>query len=229
MSRMNLLKWILYFILVLIAIGIYECNRNYGDLFDSTSITELQANWHKHEGAILRAKHYYDSIVPPRFEVYVEFNRKGTVDFYVAASDQNAKNGRTLWFQDWDIDFESYTPPAPTAWDSTEYAPRTKNLGVVLETIGWTTDTFKEVGRRLSDANCISIQSGEPVQMGFKRSGLGKYFYDLYATPISPDRMNSFNDSCRYVFQNDTLVFEYGGGAIGPQCFPDFQGSRKRN
>ena len=29
-----------------------------------------------------------------------------------------------------------------------------------------------------------------------------------------------FNDSCQYILVDKSLALEYGGGAIGPQCFP---------
>lgn len=84
--------------------------------------------------------------------------------------------------------------------------------------LGWNEEKFRLLKEKLDDANCISIADGEPVQVGFKRSGLGMYFFNIFQKKET-DR-NLFNDGCQYILINNKLALEYGGGAIGSQCFP---------
>lgn len=72
---------------------------------------------------------------------------------------------------------------------------------------------------RLDAAHCISVRNGLPCRIGFQRSGMGMYFYDLFPTPMSDSVRSRYNDSCTYIAYSPTVVLEYGGGAVGPQCF----------
>jgi hypothetical protein len=42
-----------------------------------------------------------------------------------------------------------------------------------------------------------------------------KFFDD----PIADSLKIKYNDGCTYILVDNRLVLEYGGGAIGPQCF----------
>ena len=77
----------------------------------------------------------------------------------------------------------------------------------------------------MDKANCTSIASGDPCQIGFQRSGLGKYYYNLFNKPIPDNLKKKYNDSCTYILFKDTVVLEWAGGAIGNQCFPDLKNS----
>jgi hypothetical protein len=90
----------------------------------------------------------------------------------------------------------------------------------VIRTIGWTQQTLKELKQKLDKANCIQIESGEPTKIGWQRSVMGMYFYNVFDKPIQDSLKSRYNDSCTYILYNDKLVLEYGGGAVGSQCFP---------
>jgi hypothetical protein len=49
---------------------------------------------------------------------------------------------------------------------------------------------------------------------------MGKYYYNIFDRPIPDSLKAEYNDSCTYILYNDKVVLEYGGGAVGPQCFP---------
>jgi len=49
---------------------------------------------------------------------------------------------------------------------------------------------------------------------------MGMYSYNVFDKTIADSLKNHYNDSCTYILYNDKLVLEYGGGAIGSQCFP---------
>src|SRR6185436_642280 len=105
-----------------------------------------------------------------------------------------------------------------TNWSLSVNSEKTAQL---LNKLGWTTETLKMLKRKLDQANCISINSEEPVTIGYQRSGMGKYFYKLYDQPLSESKKKEYNDGCQYIYFQDNVVLEYGGGAIGPQCFPE--------
>ena len=53
------------------------------------------------------------------------------------------------------------------------------------------------------------------------RSGMGKYSLKLFDIDLTNDQIKQYNDGCTYIFYKKNIVLEYGGGAVGSQCFPD--------
>ncbi|GAB3660062.1 hypothetical protein GCM10027594_30570 [Hymenobacter agri] len=138
---------------------------------------------------------YINTIVPADKSVEIEFDGRRTIPiFHVSDHETRSSN--------WDV-----------PWDS----PKADTL---LHTLGWTRQTLTTLQDRLDEAGCISITSGEPCVIGFQRSGMGKYSYDLFAHPLSDSLKAEYTDGCSYIFYRSNVVLEYGGGAIGPQCFP---------
>jgi hypothetical protein len=95
----------------------------------------------------------------------------------------------------------------------------TERMDSIIKPMGWTRETLKKLKDKLDDANCIQIESGEPTKIGFQRSGMGMYSFNVFDKPIQDSQKANYNDSCTYIMVNDKLVLEYGGGAIGSQCF----------
>jgi hypothetical protein len=91
----------------------------------------------------------------------------------------------------------------------------------MLRSINWNDATLKIIKKLLIDANCISIENGEVFDIGFARSGLGLYSYLLFNTDLNADQIQRNNDGCNFIFYKKNIVLKYGGGAVGPQCFPD--------
>ena len=89
----------------------------------------------------------------------------------------------------------------------------------IIKPMGWTRETLKTLKEKLDKANCIQIESGEPAKIGFQRSGMGMYSFNVFDNPIPDSLRNNYNDSCTYIMATDRLVLEYGGGAVGSQCF----------
>lgn len=50
---------------------------------------------------------------------------------------------------------------------------------------------------------------------------MGKYSYLIFDRPLSEAEKKDYDDKCEYIFYKENIVLEYGGGAIGTQCFPD--------
>ncbi|QRQ63852.1 hypothetical protein [Sphingobacterium multivorum] len=50
-------------------------------------------------------------------------------------------------------------------------------------------------------------------------SRMERYSFNVFDKPIADSLKTAYNDGCTYIMVNDRLVLEYGGGAIGSQCF----------
>jgi hypothetical protein len=170
-------------------------------LFDKTySVNDLINNYNERKAEIYEVKHYINKVKPKFKDIDIEFDGNN-IGLTIMPTD----TGRGS-----DI----------TVSGGHDLKLGTKKLDSLLYTIGWNNEVIKTLQDKLESANCISVKSGEPSQIGFKRSGFGMYFYNVFDTPISPDVKKMYSDTCAYIYLNRYLILEYGGGAIGPQCFP---------
>jgi len=162
--------------------------------------TNYQNIWH--------LKVLYDSLVPKGLRVYVEFKPKEvffykgeSIDLWCSAID-SAGNNKSV-FQEWSLELTS------------------PKLDSLLKIVGWQRSAIVMIKKALQKANCISITNGEPSEIGFARSGMGKYFYSLFSTALTLKHIAEYNDKCTYIYYKRNIVLQYGGGAVGSQCFPD--------
>lgn len=156
---------------------------------------ELIDNYNKRSKQIAELKSYINKIVPANKKVDIEFDGEKQLSiFHVIENDTNDNN--------WDLKISS------------------NKVDTLLIKLGWTYETLATLKAKLDAANCISVQNGEPCNIGFQRSGMGKFFYNIFEKPIPDSLQIKYNDSCTYILYTDKVVLEYGGGAIGPQCFP---------
>lgn len=65
----------------------------------------------------------------------------------------------------------------------------------------------------------MRTDSDESFCVGFRRIGMGIYFYQIYHKPLSLDEQREINESDASILYTPYVVFRYGGGAIGPQNF----------
>jgi hypothetical protein len=171
-------------------------------MFDKEyTTTGLISNFYEKKAEIYELKRYFASRVPAKTIVEIEFKDDEKIARFGVYPGKDEAD-QTVKFLDWNLDVNS------------------KKVATVLKTIGWTPQTLKMIKRKLDAANCISIQSGDPAKIGFKRSGMGMYFFDVFDKPVSDSLKARYNDSCTYIYANRKLVLEYGGGAVGSQCFP---------
>lgn len=190
---LGILGAIIYIIMFLAAFGVFD--KDY-------SVTELKSNFEKNKTEIYALKKYFNNIVPKNKQVEIEFENNRTLfrfGIYPLDTTPMSKNGFN--FLEWDLKINS------------------KKMDSIIKIIGWSRETLKMIKEKLDKAACISIESGEPAKIGFKRSGLGKYYFNVYDKPISDSIKSTLNDSSNYIFGNDKMILEYGGGAIGPQSF----------
>jgi len=162
---------------------------------------ELIENFDKKQAEIYSLKNYYNSIVPQNKFVEIEFeNNRELSRFGIATLDKTNENFERT-FLEWNLQIN------------------TLRMDSILSTIGWNRTTLKNLKEKLDNANCIQIQSGEPTQIGFKRSGMGMYSFIVFEKPMTDSLKIIYQDTCSYIIANDRLILEYGGGVLGPQCF----------
>jgi hypothetical protein len=173
-----------------------------------SSKNELVDNYEKHSQEIIALKMEYSKLVPDSFIVSIEFNPENkiistpeSIDLKIYRKNPNGRS--TVVNQGWNLDKES------------------EKLAEMLLKLGWNQNTLNEIKELLDSANCESIENGKRATIGFARSGMGKYFYKVFDKNLTDNEIKEYNDGCTYIYYKDNIVLEYGGGAVGPQCFPD--------
>ena len=184
-----------------------------------SSKKELVENFEYKKDEIQRLKIEYQKFIPKNYIVEIEFkpeNKIFTIDEEITikiyklknqsrkenSNDDQRNDGLKVVSQNWNL------------------KPNSQELDNVIKSIGWTNHTLYEIKKLLKEANCISIQNGEITTVGFARSGMGKYSYRIFNKSLNEKEKKEYNSGgCEYIFYKDNIVLEYGGGAIGSQCF----------
>lgn len=84
---------------------------------------------------------------------------------------------------------------------------------------------LKKLEEDLDNVGCVGIRVDNYGKNGygkllFRRKDLGLYSYRLYYETLPKEKQDSLNTDYRFIVYNDSVVFEYGGGAFGSQDFP---------
>ena len=172
----------------------------------TSSKKQLVSNIDSNFAKINYLKTEYSKLVPGGYIVSIEFNPANEIAMMKESIDlriEHISNGQTDVKQEWNLEYNSH------------------KLNQMLKPLNWTNETIHSIKQLLSDANCVSIKNGEITTVGFARSGMGKYFFKLFNNDLTGDEIKQYNDGCTYIYYKKNIVLEYGGGAIGPQCFPD--------
>jgi hypothetical protein len=171
--------------------------------FDKTySPTDLVENYNERKAEIQDLKRFFGKMVPNDTFVEIEFaNNDQLFRFGIASLNSSGKPDYETMILEWDLKVNS------------------EKMDSLIKPLGWTQQTLKTLKEKLDRADCIQIESGEPTKIGFKRSGMGMYFFNVFDSPMADSLINHYNDSCTYLYIDKNLVLEYGGGAVGTQCF----------
>jgi len=169
----------------------------YIGVFDRNySKKDLIENYNLKSKEITEVRNYIKTTTPDNKAVMIEFDgNQKLVYFHVTVDDR----------RDWN-------------YDLLINSPKTDSL---LHKLGWTQETLSTLKSKLDNANCISVESGEPCTIGYQRSGMGMYHYKIFNQTLNDSLKKQYNDGCTYIYYKDNVVLEYGGGAIGRQCFED--------
>lgn len=138
-------------------------------------------------------KNYANSIDPQHKIREIEFEFIENKFFSITINGTDATNGSH--------DMESWQPA-----DS------------LLKATPWTKQTLTALKEKLDKVNCRSIKTGEPFVIGHESIDAQRFYYNLFNKP--PD--SSYNDICRYVRYNDTVVLEFKHiSKFDSECFPN--------
>lgn len=166
-----------------------------GPSYDKQDLIE---NYEIKSQEIIEVKSYFKSILPENTYVSIEFdNDKELGVFHVEVDSTYQSN--------WNLKIKSH------------------KVDSLLTELNWTTKELKNLKEKLDKANCISISGrNDPIIIGWQRSGMGKFSYLIFDQNLDENKIKDYNDGCLNVFYKDNIVLQYGGGAIGMQCFPEF-------
>lgn len=146
---------------------------------------------------------YFRSIVPKNFDIYIEFIDYQKIDFWVFKTDGKSQENI---IQVWNTDIHN------------------KEIQNVMRMLDWNDYEIIVLREKIYDANCISISNSKnETEVGYKRSGMGKYNFEIFEVPIPYENWKNYNDSCTYLMIDSLNVIEYGGPAFGSQCMPKQQ------
>lgn len=165
---------------------------------------DLIQNYKAKQAELEELKRHIKTIVPPDMAIFIEFEgRNSLAIFHLTSYSATGKNHDENW----------------------NLAINAEKTTFLLKQLGWTIETLNSLKTKLDRANCISIASDSktdsPVSIGYQRSGWGKYSYLLFHQPLTEKQKKDYIDGCAAIYFQEKVVLEYGGGAVGPQCFPD--------
>lgn len=188
---------------------------------DSKGKADLIENYEKKTSEIITLKDYFENIVPENFKVKIRYKSADVVDLAVYEKLTDS-SGNELLFRKWDIDIFDYDEEPQTDYER-KYHGKTNSLEIVKDKLSWTDTTFEELYAKLESANCIGISNWKPIEIEYGYNGLGVYSYKVFDQNLDDGEVAKFNDGCQDVFYKKNVVLSYGGGAVGMQCFEDFQ------
>jgi len=200
-------KFLKYFLIVLASVGglfligfvvmYFMIAAAFGSFDKTYSTSELKHEYYSKEKEISELINYYNHIKPKDYWVDIEFKDDDMLErLRITSKDSISK----VVHQEWNV------------------SSKILQSDGLKDLLKWNEDDVTELKIKLDKANCISVEDGEPIKIGFKRSGLGMYSFNVFQD-IQTDR-SEYNGRCEYVLVDRNLMLEYGGGAIGPQCFP---------
>ncbi len=172
-----------------------------GPFYDKSDLIE---NYEERTEAIIDVKNYFKSILPDSARVDIEFENDNKLGIFHVRTDNNDQNN-------WNLRIKSH------------------RVDSLLSELKWTTKQLETLKEKLDNANCISISGRNPVVIGWQRSGLGKFSYDIFDNNLKASQLEQYNNGCTYIYYKDNIVLEYGGGAIGSQCFAEFYQDKRKN
>jgi hypothetical protein len=171
-----------------------------------SSKKELVENIKSNYASVAALKTGYEKLVPKIFFVSIEFDAAEnllSMPESISLTIEKKIGKDSVPMQDWNLPYHS------------------DKLDEMLKVVGWSYETLKAIKKLLDAAHCISIENREITDIGFARSGMGKYSYLLFDKDLTREQIKKYNDGCSAIFYKKNIVLEYGGGAIGPDCFPD--------
>jgi hypothetical protein len=93
----------------------------------------------------------------------------------------------------------------------------------LMTLVGLSEEEYKNIRKQLKDMDCLGIGfsqlSSDRMTIYFCREGMGGYSYNIYSRPLTEKEKSKAIEDLALIPYNEYCIFEYGGGAIGPQTF----------
>ncbi|MBO9675800.1 MAG: hypothetical protein J7577_20305 [Sphingobacteriaceae bacterium] len=166
--------------------------------FDSHySKQDLVRNFRSKTKEIYELKAYAELVIPKDKSVTIEFQDDNEL-FIFHLSDEKGRS------YNWNIKVNS------------------KKADSLLAELRWTKQTLTQLKEKMDNANCVFVENGEPFTVGYQRSGMGMYLYNLFDKPLTDSLKNIYDDGCAHILYNEKVALEFSGGAVGQQCFDGY-------
>ena len=183
--------------------------------------SDLIANYEERKSEIAESMEHFNKIVPENFKVRIRFESSDEIDLVVYESpNDSAKN--ELLFRKWNIEIDNYEEE-PQSDNDRKYNGKTNSFELAKSKLNWTNETISQLYQKLASADCIGISNWEPMEIEYGYNGLGVYSYKIFDKKLSEEQMEEYDNGCSNIYYKDNVVLSYGGGAIGMQCFEDYQ------
>ena len=125
-------------------------------IFDTLEITyrktDLIENYALKSREIDELKKYVELITPKHKTVSIEFDNNHNIGIFHVIEEGNYDGN-------WNVPINSL------------------KADTLLSKLHWNRQILKTLKEKLDKANCISVNTDKPFTVGFKRSGMGMYFY----------------------------------------------------
>lgn len=199
--------------LLIILIFLSSCGMN--------SIEGMKNNIDKKSNEITDLKNYFNEIVPDNYIVRIQYNSSSNVDLFVYEPIQDSTEREKLFGQ-WDVDLDIYQETHQTEYEK-KYHGKTKSLEIVKNKLNWTSETFSELYKKLEEAHCIGICNRKPIEIEYGFSGMALLSFLVFDENLSIEQQEEYSDDCMSMFYKDNIVLNYGSGATGSLCTPEFK------
>jgi hypothetical protein len=185
------------------------------------SINGLKNNYDKNSSQIIELKNYFIKIVPPNYIIRIQFNSSNNIDLFIYEPIGDSTKQEKLFGQ-WDVDLDNYKESNKTKLER-NHQGETKSLELVVERLNWNRETFNELYKKLNDANCIGICNRKPVEIEYGFMGMGLLSYLVFEEKLTAEQQEKFSDDCMQMFYKNNIVLQFGSGATGSMCTPEFK------
>ncbi|MGB4850086.1 MAG: hypothetical protein WBP41_19325 [Saprospiraceae bacterium] len=171
----------------------------YGIFEHHYSTKEVIENYNKRKDAITELTNYFNTIRPLNNRIKIEFQGKNHISKFDIRIQETFKM------------YANIKVDSPI-------------MDTLLKAAGWNKTNLTELYQKLKKANCISIQSnyympGEnSCEVGFQKSDMGIYYYQLFEPPLEDSLKARFNDGCKQLLINNSAAISWYGGTVGAEC-----------
>jgi hypothetical protein len=98
-------------------------------------------------------------------------------------------------------------------------------IDVLMKKVGLDDEELDYIQNALKKMSCISVEvlnrdNCKYSTLGFRRVAMGKYYYRLYDESMLKNEIKQIYQDVSMILYNDSVVYEYGAGAIGNLNFP---------